>query len=104
MQRFKAVELASAEGTWKVAQHLELILPMGVAATSREELEDPAREAEFWDRTLEQNDLHLNRSGKIIKNNTSPQFQRKICDGPARCNPMPPGNAAGRHDSVAKHR
>ena len=54
--RFKAVELASTEGNWKVAEHLELIAPVGVAATSGEELEDAAR-----DRTLEQNDLQVDR-------------------------------------------
>ena len=43
VQRFKAVEPAPAEGKWNVAQHLELIPPMRVAATGRE-LDDIRRE------------------------------------------------------------
>ena len=43
VQRFKAVEPAPAEGKWNVAQHLELIPPMRVAATGRE-LDDTRRE------------------------------------------------------------
>ena len=37
MQRFKAVELASQEGNWRIAQHLELIPDTGVSASSYKE-------------------------------------------------------------------
>ena len=50
-QRFKAVELAATEGSWKIAQHMELIPATQVSASSYAEREKAAqrevREARF---------------------------------------------------------
>ena len=42
-QRFRAVELASAEGTWQLARHLELIPEARVSVTSTEARAEAAR-------------------------------------------------------------
>ena len=39
MQRYKAVEMASADGHWSVATHLELLAPQMASATSTAERE-----------------------------------------------------------------
>ena len=42
-QRFRAVELASADGTWQLARHLELIPEARVSVTSTEARAEAAR-------------------------------------------------------------
>ena len=42
-QRFKAVELAATEGSWKIAQHMELIPPSAVSASTYVEKEKAAQ-------------------------------------------------------------
>ena len=42
-QRFKAVEMADAEGGWSVAKHLELVPEAQVTAISQKEREQLAR-------------------------------------------------------------
>ena len=44
IQRFKAVEMASGEGSWRVAQHLELIPSSAVTAVNHEEREAACRQ------------------------------------------------------------
>ena len=39
MQRFKAIETATSDGTWAVAKHLELIPPMECSVSTEVELE-----------------------------------------------------------------
>lgn len=79
MQRFKAVELASQEGNWKVAQHLELIPETGVSTSSFKERRAAAK--------LEMEDYRLRKA--LGGHAAGPRF------GPEAA-PSPAGGRGGR--------
>ena len=56
MQRFKAIEMSCTDGSWSVAQHLELIPESNIGITSRAERSDAA--------TVEKSERKLRRRSR----------------------------------------